>query len=276
MCVWGIGLSGFCVWFGCYMHLRCPCFILGPGSILLECLWSPCRKFVAMTIIIIIPWRSSLCHMILIIMSNDDYHNIIHEDDFPTREQFNFPTRMQNNFLTKVQENFPTKMQRNFPTRMYITMHPFEQILHSIWKYSRRFLQRFPLSIWTSNFLANPEDYWIQKRSTGWEKYISIDTLVDRKVEMITDTDAKHQLLLLLRRLLLRLLHRAFRRWTGCGWGGLLLLLGATLLDPGVCIEEPILVCRLGVGVQGPHLGRVLLLGGHVQLHCVAVLGREK
>ena len=119
MCVWGIGLSGFCVWFGCYMHLRCPCFILGPGSILLECLWSPCRKFVAMTIIIIIPWRSSLCHMILIIMSNDDYRNIIHEDDFPTREQFNFPTRMQNNFLTKVQENFPTKMQRNFPTRMY-------------------------------------------------------------------------------------------------------------------------------------------------------------
>ena len=48
------------------------------------------------------------------------------------------------------------------------------------------------------------------------------------------------------------------------------------ILDPGVCIEEPILVCRLGVGVQGPHLGRVLLLGGHVQLHCVAVLGKSR
>ena len=32
----------------------------------------------------------------------------------------------------------------------------------------------------------------------------------------------------------------------------------------------------LGVGVQGPHLGSVLLLGGHVQLHCVAVLGEEE
>ena len=80
--------------------------------------------------------------------------------------------------------------------------------------------------------------------------------------ENISQNTVGNQLLLLLLRLLL--LH--------C----LLLLLGATLLDKGACIEEPVLVLTLGVGVQGPYLGRVLLLGGHIQLHCVAVLGEEK
>ena len=78
----------------------------------------------------------------------------------------------------------------------------------------------------------------------------------------VSQNTVDNQRLLLI--LLLLLLHR------------LLLLLGATLLDPGVCIEQAILVLPLGVGVQGPHLGSVLLLGGHVQLHCVAVLGEEK
>ena len=80
--------------------------------------------------------------------------------------------------------------------------------------------------------------------------------------ENLSQNTVGNQLLLLLLRLLL--LHR------------LLLLLGATLLDKGACIEEPVLVLTLGVGVQGPYLGRVVLLGGHIQLHCVAVLGEEK
>ena len=41
-------------------------------------------------------------------------------------------------------------------------------------------------------------------------------------------------------------------------------------------LQSPYFSADLRVGVHGPHLGRVLLLGGHVQLHCVAVLGREK
>ena len=81
--------------------------------------------------------------------------------------------------------------------------------------------------------------------------------------ENISQNTVGNQLLLLLLRLLL--LHCL-----------LLLLLGATLLDKGACIEEPVLVLTLGVGVQGPYLGRVVLLGGHIQLHCVAVLGEEK
>ena len=81
--------------------------------------------------------------------------------------------------------------------------------------------------------------------------------------ENISQNTVGNQLLLLLLRLLL--LHCL-----------LLLLLGATLLDKGAGIEEPVLVLTLGVGVQRPHLGRVLLLGGHIQLHCVAVLGEEK
>ena len=54
----------------------------------------------------------------------------------------------------------------------------------------------------------------------------------------------------------------------------LLLLLGAALLDPGVCTEQAVLVLALGLGVQRPHLGSVLLLDGHVKLHCVAVLNK--
>ena len=81
----------------------------------------------------------------------------------------------------------------------------------------------------------------------------------------ITNTVNNQRLLLLLILTLLSLLLRL-----------LLVLLGPALLDPGACIEQAVLVLPLGVGVQGPHLGSVLLLGGHVQLHCVAVLGEEE
>ena len=80
-------------------------------------------------------------------------------------------------------------------------------------------------------------------------------------LKSITNTVGDQRLLLLLILTLLSLL---------------LVLLGASLLDPGACIEQAVLVLPLRVGVQGPHLGSVLLLGGHVQLHCVAVLGKRR